>query len=599
MNNVDNDIYSYTTAQPPKSFLLFAGAGSGKTRTLVTLLQKIKEGQRNNLTKNGQRVCVITFTNAACDEIKHRLNYDQTFNVSTIHSFAWDLIKNFTNDIRSYLKEKLEEDIIELNDKIIKARTTKSRDNYTKDKEKKKLRLDNLKYIHQFIYSPTEILVGKDTLNHSEVIDICADFLKNKPLMQDILVSQYPILFIDECQDTQKELLISLLETQKRKKDYFCLGLFGDLMQRIYSNGYAELVENLPSDWEKPFKEENYRCPKRIVKLINDIGSSLKNNRFIKQESKNNDEGIVRLFILDKNTPNKLEIEQKVREEMASISCNETWKDIKNVKILILEHAMAAKRVGFDVFFSPLSKNDIIRDNLLQKTGESVLFLLNQFLPLIEYIQSNRPFEIMRILERYSLCMNKDNIVENFDSFNSIIKDFSYRVSDESSLKELLLYIYEYDILELPNDIRNGLYFDQEADEENRAFLWNQALNANLKELKNYSSYIKGEVGFGTHQGVKGLEFPRVMAILDDSESQGFLFKYNKLLGTEPLSSTDSKNILEGKDSVITRTSRLFYVICSRAEESLAIVVYSNDPARLKQEAISSGWFNEGEIIEI
>lgn len=75
MNNVDNDIYSYTTAQPPKSFLLFAGAGSGKTRTLVTLLQKIKEGQRNNLTKNGQRVCVITFTNAACDEIKHRLNY--------------------------------------------------------------------------------------------------------------------------------------------------------------------------------------------------------------------------------------------------------------------------------------------------------------------------------------------------------------------------------------------------------------------------------------------------------------------------------------------------------------------------------------------
>ncbi|MDD2168970.1 hypothetical protein N5925_10400, partial [Glaesserella parasuis] len=159
--------------------------------------------------------------------------------------------------------------------------------------------------------------------------------------------------------------------------------------------------------------------------------------------------------------------------------------------------------------------------------------------------------------------------------------------------------IYEYDILELPNDIRNGLHFDQEADEENRAFLWNQALNANLKELKNYSSYIKGEVGFGTHQGVKGLEFPRVMAILDDSESQGFLFKYNKLLGTEPLSSTDNKNISEGKDSVITRTLRLFYVICSRAEESLAIVVYSNDPARLKQEVISSGWFNEGEIIEI
>jgi uncharacterized protein YbbC (DUF1343 family) len=39
----------------------------------------------------GQRVGVITFTNAASDEIKSRLAFDPLIDVSTIHSFAWSL----------------------------------------------------------------------------------------------------------------------------------------------------------------------------------------------------------------------------------------------------------------------------------------------------------------------------------------------------------------------------------------------------------------------------------------------------------------------------------------------------------------------------
>ena len=47
MSNVDEEIYTYVTDTPPKSFLLFAGAGSGKTRTLVNILQKIKNNHLN------------------------------------------------------------------------------------------------------------------------------------------------------------------------------------------------------------------------------------------------------------------------------------------------------------------------------------------------------------------------------------------------------------------------------------------------------------------------------------------------------------------------------------------------------------------------
>jgi DNA helicase-2/ATP-dependent DNA helicase PcrA len=35
------------------------------------------------------------------------------------------------------------------------------------------------------------------------------------------------------------------------------------------------------------------------------------------------------------------------------------------------------------------------------------------------------------------------------------------------------------------------------------------------------------------------------------------------MLEATPLSTTDKKNILEGKETVLDRTRRLFYVICS------------------------------------
>lgn len=38
---VVDEIVGYVTSTPPRSFFLFAGAGSGKTRTLVAVLRKV------------------------------------------------------------------------------------------------------------------------------------------------------------------------------------------------------------------------------------------------------------------------------------------------------------------------------------------------------------------------------------------------------------------------------------------------------------------------------------------------------------------------------------------------------------------------------
>ncbi len=50
-----------------------------------------------------------------------------------------------------------------------------------------------------------------------------------------------------------------------------------------------------------------------------------------------------------------------------------------------------------------------------------------------------------------------------------------------------------------------------------------------------------------------------------------------------------------GKETTIDRTRRLFYVTCSRAEESLAVVYYATDPALALDATIRQGWFKPEE----
>ena len=207
-NHVDEELYNCLNFDNPKSFFLFAGAGSGKTRSLVNVLSRLRNEKGEYLKVNRQQVAIITYTNAACDEIQHRLENDSIFYVSTIHSFIWNLIKNYNADIKEWLKTNLEDEILKLKDQQAKSRgVTKTSIAREKKIETKTMLLDNLNEISHFIYNPNGDNIARDSLNHNEVINIGAYFLLNKPLMQKILVRKYPILLIDESQDTKKELM--------------------------------------------------------------------------------------------------------------------------------------------------------------------------------------------------------------------------------------------------------------------------------------------------------------------------------------------------------------------------------------------------------
>ena len=140
----------------PKSFFMFAGAGSGKTRSLVKALNYINSSIGTTLLQSGRKVAVITYTNAASEEIKLRAKYNPLFEISTIHSFSWTLISAHTVDIRERLKTKLVEKIDDLQQKQARSKstTTKTYIERAEKIEKHTQRLQFLDTANKFIYNP-------------------------------------------------------------------------------------------------------------------------------------------------------------------------------------------------------------------------------------------------------------------------------------------------------------------------------------------------------------------------------------------------------------------------------------------------------------
>ncbi len=100
-----------------QSFIFNAGAGAGKTYSLIESIKHLLQTKSKLLRIRGQKVCCITYTNIAANEIKNRLGNSQLVEVSTIHEMLWSQIKGYKSlqliDIhKDNLQGKLEEFLI-------------------------------------------------------------------------------------------------------------------------------------------------------------------------------------------------------------------------------------------------------------------------------------------------------------------------------------------------------------------------------------------------------------------------------------------------------------------------------------------------------
>ena len=607
----DEIIQNCVDLSNPQSFFLLAGAGSGKTRSLVNALDYLSKTFGKDLFINGKRVAVITYTNAARDEILRRVGHNPLFLISTIHSFAWELINPYVNDIRVWLNNKLIEKIKETEASQSGPRvstTSKAYQRRAKEIEKYKQRLDLLPKINKFIYSPDGNNSEKNSLNHAEVIKMTAELLESKDTLQRILIDRFPILLIDECQDTKADLLKSFISVQQKYQGSFSVGLFGDTMQRIYLDGLLDLVNEIPEDWALPTKKMNHRSQKRIVDLCNSIRTD--DDGFEQKSRHSKNRGIVRVFIANR-TDEPLETEKRAIQKMVEMSTDELWCQAQHVKFLTIEHDMAAKRLGFFELFEPLYSVNSFKTSVLDGTLSALRPFLRTVLPLWKASKNNDDFEIMKIVRENSslyLHSTKTNTIDmaTIETVKSGIKELIMLWEDDKdpTCMEILKCIVSTKVFDATDDLKILITTNGEDDEisspDDKYVALEKAMNAPFSQVSKYADYIDDLAWFSTHQGVKGLEYKRVAVVIDDAEAEGFTtFSYDKLFGIKEKSETDLRNERAGKETTLDRTRRLLYVTCSRAEEGLAIIYYTDNVRQAEQNIKSCGWFAECEICKI
>ena len=612
-DHVEDELAGFLSLEKPTSFFLFAGAGSGKTRSLVNALNYLAKTYRDVLRLRGRQVAVITYTNAACDEITRRTEYDPLFVVRTIHSFAWSQIQGFNIDIRTWLKDNLQREIAELQAEEAKGRAgTKASAARQAQIDSKQRRLDRLADIKTFTYNPSGDNRERNALSHSEVIKIFSTFLLTKPLMQRMFVEKFPFLLIDESQDTSRALIDALFVVQNAHADRFCLGLIGDTMQRIYPDGKERIESEIPENWATPEKKLNHRCPQRIVRLINQIRSGADDHK--QQPREDRPEGWARLFVFPIDAPDKATLEQGVRDYMAGLTGDRDWSDADRCKTLTLEHHMAARRMGFLQMFEALASVDDYRTGFLDGSFAPTRFFTHNVLPLVTAQQKGDKFAATKLVRESSPLLSKETLKGNDRPIAqlrtaqaAIDSLMTLWVDGDPTCAAIIANIAKTNLFAIPDSLKAALAAKQAAaetpDDEEADPVSDQIaaliafLGCSFTEIAPYAAYVAHQAPFDTHQGVKGLEFERVMVLMDDGEARGFLFGYDKLLGAKAPTAADIKNAQEGKETSLDRTRRLFYVTCSRARSSLALVAYSPDPAAVRAHVIANGWFTADEVL--
>ena len=284
----------YQASLPRGGFeLVIAGAGTGKTKTLVKKIENIL----NNSSCLSENILILTFSRKAALEIKKRVKEElgaQARNLSagTFHSFSLAFLKEkqiylnqrfgFSN-FPAVLKEEQKEIIL---DKFIRARLAdfnglpkgvvvslmekiNSLDKKTFHNLKKFSLDKRIKEVKDFFSSEKKRL---NLIDYGDMIDFTITILREKRKFREEMNKRYQYILVDEFQDTsQKNFELLKLLLPDRGGNLFVVG---DDWQSIY--GFRKARVEYIIKMKKYFPELkihnldiNYRSKTEIVKLSN------------------------------------------------------------------------------------------------------------------------------------------------------------------------------------------------------------------------------------------------------------------------------------------------------------------------------------------
>ena len=451
-----------------KSTLFNAGAGAGKTYSLIECLKYVIREEGRNLENKNKKVICITYTNVATNEIKERLGNTNLILVSTIHERIWSLINNKLYQSKlveihiEYTKEKIKEENEKLKNnkkyssynkeeksyinEIISKTNIKiqflNKDNFEEELKKenisdkiffdmkvtnfkeiyKKLKkiskLENcLKEIENKKYKNIEYtplfnfdVLHKMKISHDTLLEYGYRMIKKFDLLKQIIIDKYPYIFIDEYQDTDEKVvkIMNLLDEYSKKINHkFYVGYFGDYVQNIYNSGVGELIEELHTDLDNVYKKYNRRSAKEIIEVANKI----KKNEFSQESIYEDSDGGTIEFFSGKEEEIKAFLE-KVEKE---------WNITQDSPLhcFILTNKLIAEYSGFQDIYDFFYKSDYYKKNYNQLTSE---LFSNDMTKL-----GNIPSLFFKIIK----------FLHDLQSEKTFVTDIFNKVYREKSLKQL------------------------------------------------------------------------------------------------------------------------------------------------------------------
>ena len=531
-DKVDEQIIE--TLKTRHSFRVEAGAGSGKTYSLNRVIEWIQANKWSDYSRKKQNVVCITYTNAAVDVIEERLANDSFILPSTIHSFAWNAIKQY---------QKV----------LIDAVTTNP--DYLPD-EGDFNQVTEVAYTLGHRYKEN----GIQYLYHDDVLKLFCLLLDNAKFRR-VFADKYPLILIDEYQDSYKPIIDRFIEFFIAKDIGPQFGFFGDAWQTIYQSNKA--CGKIEHDKIKLIKKgSNFRSAPRIVQLLNDIRPELPQKSAI-----DGFDGEVLVITCDdfsgirrtdRNFKNELpanELRTRLNNIREKIE-NSTPID-EDLKVLMISHKVLASQQGYEQLL------DILDNGLRNKEDPLLIFFTDTVETIYHALDTSNTqllFDTLGI-KRYPITKKSEKT-----KWKSLY-DRLTKVRTQKAI-DVLESIIHSQLIPIPPKV-DGLYrLYKDAPETVYASeaTIQQFLHLDYAQFIAVRDFLYPDAQFSTEHGVKGEEYDNVVFVISKGWNQYQFETYAPMI-------TGHTNIPKGKETSYERNRNLFYVCCSRPKKRLFFFV--------------------------
>ncbi len=542
------------------SFLLEAGAGAGKTHSLIHALRYIIDKMGVQLRRRHQRIACITFTNVANDEIRARTDDHPVVKSDTIHSFCWSLIKDFQLQLRDLVPtlRNWPERLAQFDG--VGTRTVE--------------------------YSLGYPMVGAHQilLHHDDVLSLTIQMMR-LPRFQLLVADRYPILLIDEYQDTDAALVEAIKEHFLDTGRGPLLGLFGDHWQKIYGDGCGKIDH--PA-LERIDKHCNFRSVPAVVNVLNRMRP-----RPHQHVTDPNAPGFVAVYHTNewagcRRTSQHWagdlppEDSQTCLNVLKSELQSKGWDlSPQKTKVLMLTHKLLAKEQGYSNLAGVFKYNEMY----IKKEDPHIAFLLDTVEPMCKAFEAGHYGEMFAILGGRPAIRSHQDKVEWTETMNTLLE-----LRAQQNIGVVIDHLRKTGRISIPPAVeqrereRERMRTDDLTDDGD---LIQHLREVKYQEIRALDKFIDRNTPFATKHSVKGAEFENVLVVVGRGWNK---YDFNQML----VWAADESRIPPNKREAFESNRNLFYVVCSRPKTRLALLFTQ----KLSDKSLETleNWFGPGAI---